>query len=224
MELKTFGNQPHHSATREDGSISDPDCLWQTDREAWKNDQPATAFLAEKLPIVSVPASAVVSATTDGRRIYVNPCWSRSLDGATRRFTQAHLIWHCVAGHFRPPIVRDSHRWHLACDHEVNVVLLMLGFVLPPQAVLFPACIGKSLHAVYAWLADYPLLEEETSLDTPPWQATGSGHDEDETTALAAASLSQHWQHQACEVVHRYLDTPYLRPLMASWMTNRWSE
>lgn len=195
--------------------------LWQADRDAWSHDQPATAFLAKQLDIKFVPASNVATAVTDGRGLYVNPYWSENLDDTTRRFTQAHLLWHCAARHFSPALCQDNRRWHLACDHEVNVVLLMLGFVMPPQAVLFPACIGKSLPDVYARLADYPLLDNEESLDAPPWLTTIKKNDSDETAHFAVRSLEQHWQKQNCEVLHRYVGSPDVRFLMASWHTNR---
>ncbi|SDJ98757.1 Putative metallopeptidase domain-containing protein [Billgrantia gudaonensis] len=222
MGPKTLRNQAHHSSTGEGDSIIKPEFLWQTDCEVWKSDQPATAFLAEQLSIQSIPESSVATATTDGRGIYVNPRWGASLDKTTRQFTHAHLVWHCVAGHFRPAPVLDSRRWHLACDHEINVVLLMLGFSMPAQSVLFPACIGKSLIAVYDWLADCPLLDNETSLDVMPWQAAFRGDSAIEGTPLDMKLLSQHWQHQARKVVNLYLRTSCLSSLMASWSSPRW--
>lgn len=220
MESRTALNDQLVSDIREKDVITKQKGLWETDRDGWGHDQPATAFLAKQLNIESVSESNVVTASTDGRNIYVNPYWSATLDKATRRFTQAHLVWHCAARHFSHIVGLNSRRWHLACDHEVNVVLLMFGFVMPPQAVLFPACIGKSLSDVYTRLADYPLLDEEVSLDAPPWQSTRKKDDEGGPNHLAVKSLEQHWQEQACEVMHRYVRTPDLRFLMASWHTN----
>lgn len=216
MESKITQNGQLSSVPYKKGSISQPADLWQVDRDAWSIDQPATAYLAKKLLIKNVPASDVATATTDGRNIYVNQKWSASLDETTRRFTHAHLVWHCAAGHFRPAQGLDSRRWHLACDHEVNVVLLMLGFVMPPHAVLFPACIGKSPTDVYAWLADYPLLHEEVSLDAPPWLTNSNT-----SGGIALESLEQHWKEQVSEAMRRYIGTPDLRFLMASWHTKR---
>ncbi|SNY97916.1 DUF2201 family putative metallopeptidase [Halomonas sp. hl-4] len=205
-----------------EGVITKQKNLWQSDRHVWNTEQPATAFLAKQLQIKVATTSNVPTASTDGRFIHVNPLWGESLDETTRRFMQAHLVWHCAAGHFRPAPGRENRRWHLACDHEVNVVLMMQGFEMPSQAVLFPACIGKSLIDVYTWLADHPLLGEEVSLDKLLWQADGSGHEEDEIKPLSESSLAQFWQQQAREVVHRYFDTSYLRPLVTSWLSKRW--
>ena len=217
MESKLLLNDQLISDIHEKEVITKQKGLWQADRDAWSHNQPATAFLAKQLDIEFVN---VATAATDGRGLYVNPYWSASLDEATRRFTQAHLVWHCVARHFNAAPGVDSRRWHLTCDHEVNVVLLMLGFVMPPQAVLFPAFVGKSLPDVYARLADYPLLNEEVSLDAPPWLTASKKYDGDKTTSFSVKSLEQHWQEQACEVMHRYVRTPDLRFLMASWHTN----
>lgn len=216
MESNPLMNAPLISDIHEQEVLINQKRLWQADRDAWSHDQPATAFLAKQLDIESISDSNVVTATTDSRNIYVNPHWSATLDKATRQFTHAHLVWHCAAGHFRPAQGLNSRRWHLACDHEVNVVLLMLGFIMPPHAVLFPACIGKSLPDVYAWLADYPLLHEEVSLDAPPWLTNSNT-----SGGVALESLEQHWKDQVSEAMHRYIGTPDLRFLMASWHTKR---
>lgn len=185
--------------------------LWHVDRHAWRMQQPALAFLAEPLPIEAASASEVVSATTDGVRLLVNPAWSAGLDDKTRRFMQAHLVWHCATGHCLPASVSDTRRWHLACDHEVNACLLMLGIPLPPQAVLFPGQIGKPLPAVYAWLADNPLLDAERSLDVPPW------HVAQPTKADLAP-----WREFTIKLVRRYLGTPHLPTLVASSLLGHW--
>lgn len=81
---------------------------------------------------------------------------------------QAHLIWHCLAGHLSAPLVPSPHRWHLACDHEVNRLLLALGISLPSRALVFPARFGRSAIEVYQWLSDHPCPHDETSLDVHP--------------------------------------------------------
>ncbi|RCV89848.1 DUF2201 family putative metallopeptidase [Billgrantia montanilacus] len=185
---------------------------WEADRRDWRTGQPASALLAEGLPIEEAP-SGVATAATDGSRLLVNPNWSAGLDDTTRRFMQAHLVWHCAAGHFRlqPAPNADLRRWHLACDHEVNAALLMLGMHLPPQAVLFPACVGRPLPEVYAWLAGNPLLDDEHSLDATPWSA-----------GTTAKSLTDSWPPRIHELVKRYLGSPQLPAPMASWLLNCW--
>lgn len=185
--------------------------LWEADRASWASGQPATAWLASHLSLVPTCDPRLPTATTDGRDLLFNATWSVGLDTQTRRFLQAHLVWHCVAGHLHTPREVDRRRWHLACDHEVNTALLMQGLPLPPQAVLFPACIGRPLSAVYAWLADSPLLDYEHSLDAPPWIA-----------AAAEPSLVDTWAPRVDELVRRHLGSPLLPRPVAAWLLGRW--
>lgn len=136
---------------------------WYTDRARWQQSQPLTWALAAYLPLVA--DTMLDTASTDGTYIRFNPFWSASLDDATRCYVHAHLVWHCVAGHFLPAHIIDRRRWHLACDHEVNSVLLLLGIHLPEKAVFFPACIGKSLIEIQEWLKFHPHSAEEDLMD-----------------------------------------------------------
>lgn len=185
--------------------------LWEDDRASWACDQPVTACLASHLSLVPICDARLPTATIDGHHLWFNPAWSTGLDNVARRFMQAHLVWHCATGHCLPASVSDTRRWHLACDHEVNACLLMLGIPLPPQAVLFPGQIGKPLPAVYAWLADNPLLDAELSLDVPPW------HVAQPTKADPAP-----WQELSIKLVRRYLGTPHLPTLVASSLLGHW--
>ncbi|MGM0985116.1 MAG: DUF2201 family putative metallopeptidase [Pseudomonadota bacterium] len=186
--------------------------LWEADRASWACDQPVTACLATQLPLVPVSGAHLPTATTDGRHLLFNAAWSAGLDAQTRQFVQAHLVWHCVAGHLHAPRDWERRRWHLACDHEVNAVLLLLGISLPDDAVLFPACIGQSLPAVYDWLGHFPGLESERSLDMAP--ITWTSHLSDDT-------LLRWWHEKAEEVAKRYLGTPYLPGHVAAFLATR---
>ncbi|MFP4162327.1 MAG: DUF2201 family putative metallopeptidase [Ectothiorhodospira sp.] len=139
--------------------------FWEGDRAAWALQQPLTAELATHLPLQPVLDDRLPLVLSDGRRIFFNVHASARLKAPQRRFLQAHLVWHCALGHLRACPMPDLRRWHLACDQEVNAILLLLGFPLPDDAVLFPACIGKSLPEIYAWLEDHPCLSLESSPD-----------------------------------------------------------
>jgi hypothetical protein len=73
-----------------------------------------------------------------------------------------------VAGHLNAPLVADYRRWHLACDHEVNALLLELGISFPDDALLFPVCVGRSAMDVYRWLAGHPNISVEVCIDIHP--------------------------------------------------------
>ncbi|MFC3294139.1 DUF2201 family putative metallopeptidase [Modicisalibacter luteus] len=199
---------------------------WLEDRDQWKITQPATALLGEGVPVVPVTHRTLKTAVTDGTHLYVNPQWSKMLDDASRRFVHAHLIWHCAANHCRLPSARDERRWHLACDHQVNTQLLQLGFELPMQAVLFPACIGKTISKVYDWLADNPLMKEESSLDELPWP---SGERQDRcgpklNGSPEAGPLRQYWSERSFRVVRAYAGASSLPAPVASWLLAQWPD
>ncbi|MDR5868172.1 DUF2201 family putative metallopeptidase [Halomonas koreensis] len=199
--------------------------LWRDDRQAWQEEQPALAFLSAPMPIEAACPTEVRTATTDGERLLVNPAWSATLDETTRRFMQAHLALHCAAGHLRPANALDERRWHLACDHQVNLQLLMLGLKLPPTAVLFPAQIGQPLAQVYDSLAENPLIKNEESLDTPPWTNGLQRGDVPSSSPgfTSRTPLQHHWRQRVFQLVRSHLGEPGLPASVASWLLAQWS-
>lgn len=197
--------------------------LWQADRRDWKAEQPITFKLASALELVPVTSPTSPLAITDGYHLFFNAGYSAELDSVTRRFLQAHLAWHCVAGHWRAPQVNDLRRWHLACDHEVNALLLLAGFRLPDRAVLFPACIGKPLNHIYNWLGRYPAIEQEISLDQSPSTWHGQPHN-DQCGGRALPNnietLHQRWQQRAISTARQYSGTPHLAELCTALLFN----
>lgn len=141
---------------------------WQADRERWACTLPVMDFFSQFLALTPVTDSRFHSASTDGKSIFFCPDYSATLSDTSRQFLQAHLIWHCVAGHLTAPLVADYRRWHLACDHEVNALLLALDVPFPADALLFPVCVGRSAMSVYRWLEGHPNIAVEASLDIHP--------------------------------------------------------
>ncbi|CEP34096.1 MULTISPECIES: DUF2201 family putative metallopeptidase [unclassified Halomonas] len=165
---------------------------WQADRDAWANTLPIMNFLSQLLTLTPVVAPSFDSASTDGRHLYFSPHYSARLSDESRRFLHAHLIWHCVAGHLTAPLVANHHRWHLACDHEVNALLLELGITLPFDALLFPVCVGRSALEVYRWLEGHPNTSLEKTVDIHPaalWAHIPNAAPEQSTVSL--------WRHRA---------------------------
>lgn len=146
---------------------------WHADRIYWEDHIPVMAWLSQFLTLTPTH-NDLATASTDGRKLYFCPAHSATLNDEARRFLHAHIIWHCVSGHLVAPLVMDPHRWHLSCDHEVNIQLLQLGVSLPVEALIFPVCVGRSAIKVYHWLADHPDISLETSPDIHPaalwWQ------------------------------------------------------
>lgn len=152
---------------------------WLDDREQWKHEMPVMGFLSQFLTLTPVTDSRFHSASTDGKQLYICPDYSATLSDTSRQFLQAHLIWHCLAGHLTAPLVADYRRWHLACDHEVNALLLELGIPFPADALLFPVCVGRSAISVYRWLEGHPNIAVEASMDIHPaalWHTLPTTH------------------------------------------------
>ena len=141
---------------------------WQADRSYWAETLPVMEMLSEFLILTPVRHQQISTVSTDGRHLYFSPRYSATLSDKSRRFLHAHLIWHCLAGHLTAPLVANQHRWHLACDHEVNALLLALGLPLPLNALLFPVCVGRGALEVYRWLEGHPNTSIEMPLDIHP--------------------------------------------------------
>ncbi|RUR36646.1 DUF2201 family putative metallopeptidase [Vreelandella populi] len=141
---------------------------WENDRAYWEEKLPIMALLSQFFTLTPIFQNKIATASTDGRHIYFNPSYSASLSIEARRFLHAHLIWHCVAGHLTAPLVENPKHWHLACDHEVNTLLLELGIELPMDALIFPVCLGRSAFDVYRWLAGHPNTSTEITIDIHP--------------------------------------------------------
>jgi predicted metal-dependent peptidase len=140
-------------------------------KEAWLADRarlvflhPMVASLALQLELVPVVDEQLPTAATDGRAVYVNAHWLKTLDPDGRVFLLAHEVWHNALLHFRRGKGRDELRWNLAVDHEVNGLLLRDGFKPLPDAVFYEHWKDAGAEEVYALLGD-PAARRAAGLD-----------------------------------------------------------
>lgn len=124
--------------------------LWEQDRARLILKQPFLALLAMRLELVPVVDSRLNTACTDGRSIFFNAHFVQQLSAAQRVFVLGHEVWHCAARHFIRRGSRDSERWNIACDHEVNALLKEEGLSLPDDCVYFRRHHGDNAESVYA--------------------------------------------------------------------------
>lgn len=101
----------------------------ENDRSLLLLTQPFTAALAMRLKLVAVgganhdpEAKRIPTAATDGKAIYFNVDFADKIDDKTRRFVLCHEVWHCVMGHLKRRLHRESMRWNIAVDYEVNAI------------------------------------------------------------------------------------------------------
>lgn len=198
------------------GTLKDEQlALWEADRGAWSDEVPLNADLAESLPLIPVIDDRLATATTDGHALYFDARFSATLDTASRRYLQAHLLWHCAFGYLLPDDPEHA-LWHLAWDHEINSLLLQQGYTLPSSSVLFFAKVTRPAHEVYDWLLTHPALEQELPTDRL-WQecltspSSNSGRrDADFRLGTVDRRLTESWRIHTRMLANDYRCTQHL--------------
>ena len=125
---------------------------WERDRASLVFQQPFIASLALYLDVVAVMDDRLRTASTDGRRVFVDVDFLASLDEEERLFLLAHEVWHCALGNLKRQGEREAERWNFAIDHEVNALLIEQGFKMPADGVFYRDMVGKNAEEVYEWL------------------------------------------------------------------------
>lgn len=139
-----------------------------------------------------IPAPEHGTAATDGRDVYINPTFWRSLSSEERLGLLAHEVLHAALLHVPRRVRRDPLLWNLAADIVVNgLVLSQQGFALPKGHVRNKALEHLSVEEIYHKLRSEPDLGKQLQLafadllDAPP---------EGKSSEQAASELEQHWR------------------------------
>jgi predicted metal-dependent peptidase len=115
-------------------------------------DQPFFGALALRLKLIedfSIPTMAV-----DGRHVYYNPKFTKTLDNAELKFVVAHEVGHCVFDHIGRRGARNPKKWNMAGDFVINDMLVDAGFTMPKVGLLNPAYKGMSADHIYSLLPE----------------------------------------------------------------------
>jgi len=94
--------------------------------------QPFLASAVMRLPIK--PVEGVLwcqTMCTDGYHIFYNPRWVSRLNQLELFGVIAHEVLHVLFAHSERLQDRQPHRWNIACDFAVNLLLIEQGFELP---------------------------------------------------------------------------------------------
>ena len=108
-------------------------------RERLITMHPFTAGILIRLGLVPVWDKRCSTACTDGKQIYFDIDFWKSLNKDEQIFVMAHEVWHCVMLHFLRKESRDPQLWNIATDMEINSLLKDDGFkvikdcLLPPE-------------------------------------------------------------------------------------------
>ncbi|MCD4769992.1 MAG: VWA-like domain-containing protein, partial [Bacteroidales bacterium] len=85
--------------------------------------QPFIGILAMRMDLIAVIDSRLSTASTDGKRVFLDAHYFLSLDMKERIYLLAHEIWHCVFLHFLRKGNREIDRFNFATDLEVDFML-----------------------------------------------------------------------------------------------------
>ena len=117
-------------------------------------DKPFLGALVLRLPLEEAPWCATTA--TDARSLYYNPEYIEPLTLSQVQSVLAHEALHCGLSHFARRAHRERHRWDVACDHAVNLLLTEDGLELPPSALCNTDYLGMSAEEIY------PLIDKDT--------------------------------------------------------------
>lgn len=124
-------------------------------------DRPFIGTLTLHLEPVSADAEWCATLGTDGTRLWFNPAFVNAVPFEHLQFWLAHEALHCALGHFARRAHRRRHRWDVACDHAVNLLLWDDGLTLPPDAICDAAFRGLAAEEIY------PLIPEDAPDASP---------------------------------------------------------
>jgi predicted metal-dependent peptidase len=123
-------------------------------------DKPFLGSLVMHLPLKIGDAKWCKTTATDARHFYYNPDYIARLTLEQTQFVLAHEAMHCALSHFNRRNHRQKHRWDVACDYAVNMILDDERMVGPERALMSAAYRGLSAEEIY------PLLDQDPDEET----------------------------------------------------------
>ena len=136
--------------------------MMRLDRIRLLERYPFVGHLAMYLELIPIIDCRMTTATTDGKRMFVDAEFYQKMDQEERLGILGHEVWHCALRHFQRLGNRDRRKFNFACDVEVDLLLHKDGFkveVLPHEA----SWEGKSAEQIYDLM--FPGLELLRNVD-----------------------------------------------------------
>jgi predicted metal-dependent peptidase len=94
----------------------------------------------------------VDTMATDGKHIYYNPEFVKTMSDPELVGVMVHEVLHCALAHHARAGDRDPMRWNIACDYAINSVIKEANFVLPADHLDDPAYHKMSAEEIYSKL------------------------------------------------------------------------
>lgn len=119
-------------------------------------DQPFLGSLVMHLPLTVADKAWCKTTATDARALYYNAEYIAALTLGQTQFVLAHEAMHCAMAHFARREHREKHRWDVACDYAVNMMLDDENLRGPPNALTDAKYRGLTAEEIY------PILHQDT--------------------------------------------------------------
>lgn len=123
-------------------------------------EKPFLGALVMHLPLKASDPQWCETTATDARAFYYNPAYITRLTLEQTQFVLAHEAMHCALSHFNRRGHRMKHRWDVACDYAVNMILDEERLLPPDKALMNAAYRGLTAEEIY------PLLHEDPAEQT----------------------------------------------------------
>jgi predicted metal-dependent peptidase len=118
-------------------------------------EKPFLGALVMHLPLKASDPKWCETTATDARAFYYNPAYIARLTLEQTQFALAHEAMHCALSHFNRRGHRIRHRWDVACDYAVNMILDEERMQPPDEALMNATYRGLTAEEIY------PLLHED---------------------------------------------------------------
>ena len=123
-------------------------------------DKPFLGSLVMHLPLKAANPKWCKTTATDARFFYYNPGYIGRLTLEQTQFVLAHEAMHCALSHFARRNHRQKHRWDVACDYAVNMILDDERMAGPEDALMNASYRGLTAEEIY------PVLHEDPPEET----------------------------------------------------------
>lgn len=146
-------------------------------------EKPFLGALVMHLPLKASNPKWCETTATDAKAFYYNPSYIARLTLEQTQFALAHEAMHCALSHFNRRGHRLKHRWDVACDYAVNMILDEERMQPPDEALMNAAYRGLTAEEIYPVLhEDPPEKTQDIHLfdsDSPPDGEEGEPREQD---------------------------------------------
>ena len=122
-------------------------------------DKPFLGALVLRLPLQAADAKWCATTGTDAKKFYYNPDYISELKADETQFVLAHEALHCALSHFARRSHRVKHRWDIACDYAINLILIDEGLIPPPGILRLNEYRGMTAEEIYPLIKDNDMSE-----------------------------------------------------------------